>query len=124
MDFLSWTSANHGVQKVTTEVGRNLSAQGATVSSGSTPQVAKDLKSSKGCAPSKHSASEFDHGIEEGLDKNTVKGLKTLPRPRAESSNLEKADLQKAGKGFVPAWRRKSFDEIRRIRSKRQGESS
>ena len=121
MEYLSWTSANHCVQEIPKEVCRNDTSQDV-VSGSRGPPVAKDLKSKIDCTSSKHSGFKNDRGLKE----RTANVLERHPPPRSESLD-HKVDLQlkpTTGNGFIPAWRRKSLDEIKRLRRQREGKSS
>ncbi len=122
---LSWTSASKGVEEALNKVGGKIMPHGTSVTDGSGPPVAKNLKSKNDGPSSKSASFENYPGINEIPHKPASKGLKSRTLPTAGSLNLGKADTSPNDKAerFIPAWRRQSSDAISKIRSKRRGES-
>ncbi len=92
--------------------------------SGSRPMVAKFLRSKSDDTTKKQDVFKVD--IKElGLnDQNDSKLFERPPISRGGSSaGSIAARKQGMGEGFVPAWRRKSLDDINRIRCEKRGKS-
>jgi hypothetical protein len=81
------------------------------------PMVAKYLKSKSDDVVFKQDDVKVDPKKLGLSDSNNSKQLKGVPPQRV----LELPHKQKMTEGFVPAWRRKSLDDINRIKNMRRG---
>ena len=81
------------------------------------PMVAKYLKSKSDDLEFNQDDVKVDPKKPEISDSNNSKRLKGVPHQRV----LESPHKQKMTEGFVPAWRRKSLDDINRMKNEKRG---
>ena len=109
--FISCTANHDGVDDVSTEL--------STVTSGcNRPVVAKFLVSKQDDTTSCRDAVKGDHKETEYSIPKDIKSFEGTSLQRAGSCDIPQK--QRMG-GFVPAWRRKSLDDINRIKSEKKG---
>jgi hypothetical protein len=110
MTYMSCNSNREGVEDVSTEP--------SLLASENRPMVAKSLRSKSDNAAFEQDDTKVDPRELEVDSLNDYKLFQETPLPRT----LGLPHKQKLGEGFVPAWRRKSLDNINRMKNERRGE--